>query len=87
MKYTIKTIHGISNNNYHGTTFEPLFGTGQGGGGSPSMWLTLVVVLMSMLDRLIPERMSFQSPDSSQQHDRLLDALVDATWLGFTKQD
>ncbi len=61
MKYTVKTVHGISESNYHGTTFEPLFGTGQGSGASPSVWLTLVVVLMNTLDRLIPERMSFQS--------------------------
>ncbi|KAI2511593.1 hypothetical protein MHU86_2847 [Fragilaria crotonensis] len=84
MKYTVKTVHGISESNYHGSTFEPLFGTGQGSGASPSVWLTLVVVLMNTLDRLIPERMSFQSPDSSQRHARLIDAFVDDTSLGFT---
>lgn len=85
MKYTIKTVHGISENNYHGTTFEPLFGgTGQSIGASPSVWLTLVVVLMNTLDRLIPERMSFRSPDSAHRHDRLIDAFVDDTSLGFT---
>ena len=26
----IKTVYGISDNNHHGTTFEPLFGSGQG---------------------------------------------------------
>ncbi|KAI2505070.1 hypothetical protein MHU86_9346 [Fragilaria crotonensis] len=51
MKYTVKTVHGISESNYHGTTFE---------------------------------RMSFQSPDSSQRHARLIDAFVDDTSLGFT---
>ena len=84
MKYTIKTIHGTSDDNYYGTNIEPLFGTGQGSGASPSVWLTLVVVLMNTLDRLTPERMSFQSPDSPQRHDRLLDAVVDDTSLGFT---
>jgi hypothetical protein len=69
MKYTVKTVHGISKNNYHGTHFEPLFGTGQGSGASPSVWLTLVVVLMNTLDKIIPERMTFQSPDSQAQHD------------------
>ena len=39
---------------------------------------------MNTLDRLIPECMSFQSPDSSQRHDRLLDAFVDDTLLEFT---
>ncbi|KAI2505456.1 hypothetical protein MHU86_8979 [Fragilaria crotonensis] len=84
MKYTIKTVHGVSASNYHGTTFEPLFGTGQGSGASPSVWLTLVVVLMNTLDRIIPERMSFQSPNSPERHDRLIDAFVDDTSLGFT---
>jgi hypothetical protein len=84
MKYNIKTIHGISDNNYHGTNIEPLLGTGQGSGASPSVWLTLVVALMNMLDRLIPECMSFQSPDSPQRHDWLLDAFVDDTSLGDT---
>jgi hypothetical protein len=84
MKYTVKTVHGVSENNYHGTTFEPLFGTGQGSGASPSVWLTLVVVLMNTLDRIIPERMHFNSPDSTMSHKRLIDAFVDDTSLGFT---
>ena len=37
MKYTVKTIHGISDHNYQGTAFERLFGTGQGSGASPSV--------------------------------------------------
>ncbi|KAI2512439.1 hypothetical protein MHU86_1892 [Fragilaria crotonensis] len=84
MKYTIKTVHGVSESNYHGTTFEPLFGTGQGSGASPSVWLTLVVVLMNTLDKIVPERMKFQSPDSTMRHNRLIDAFVDDTSLGFT---
>ncbi|KAI2509666.1 hypothetical protein MHU86_4786 [Fragilaria crotonensis] len=32
MQYTVKTIHGISEDSYEGTPFEPLFGTGQGSG-------------------------------------------------------
>jgi hypothetical protein len=84
MKYTVKTIHGISEANYKGTTFEPLFGTGQGSGASPAVWLTLVVILMNTLDRVIPERMSFTAPDSDMKHSRLIDAFVDDTSLGFT---
>ena len=84
MKYTIKTVHGISEDNYHGTPFEPLFGTGQGSGASPAAWLTLVVILMNTLDRIIPERMNFQSPNSKTRHSQLIDAFVDDTSLGFT---
>jgi hypothetical protein len=34
MKYTVKTLYGISEANYQGTPFEPLFVTGQGSGAS-----------------------------------------------------
>jgi hypothetical protein len=84
MKYTVKTIFGISEENYHGTPFAPLFGTGQGSGASPAVWLTLVVILMNTLDRIIPERMEFHSPDSKTRHSRLIDAFVDDTSMGFT---
>ena len=50
MKYTVKTMYGVSESNYHGTIFEPLFGTGQGSGASPSAWLSLVVLLLQTLD-------------------------------------
>ena len=82
MKYTVKTIHGVSADSYQGTPYEPLFGTGQGSGASPAAWLSLVVLLMTTLDTIIPERMMFQSPDF--QDSRLMDAFVDDTSLGFT---
>ena len=82
MKYTVKTVYGISEDNYHGTPFKSLFGTGQGSGASPAAWLTLVVLLMHTLDRLVPERMSFATP--SIQHSLLMDAFIDDTSLGFT---
>ena len=84
MKYTVKTVHGISEEDYHGTPFSSLFGTGQGSGASSAVWLTLIVTLMNILDRLIPERMQFHSPDTLMRHSRLIDAFVDDTSLGFT---
>lgn len=77
----MKTVYGVSEDNYHGTPFEPLFGTGQGSGTSPATWLYLVVLLIHTLDRLIPERMSFSTP--SLQHSCLMDTFVDDTSLGF----
>jgi hypothetical protein len=53
IKYTVKTMYGISESNYHGTAFSPLFGTGQGSGASPAVLLTLVVLLLHTFDRLI----------------------------------
>ena len=83
MRYTVKTVHGVSEDSYQGTPFEPLFGTGQGSGASPVAWLTLVVLLMNTLDRLIPERMQFST--LYHAHSRLMDAFVDdTTSLGFT---
>ena len=84
MKYTVKTIHGISEETYEGTPFEPLFGTGQGSGASPAVWLTLVVILLNTLDRIIPERTQFTSPNGTLTSSRLVDAFVDDTSLGFT---
>jgi hypothetical protein len=84
MQYTVKTVYGISNTSYQGTPFEPLFGTGQGSGASPSVWLTLVVLLLNTLDRVIPDRISFRSADGNIEHRRLVDAFVDDTAAGIT---
>lgn len=84
MKYTVKTVHGISEDNYHGTTFSPLFGTGQGSGASPAVWLSLVVIRLQTLDRLIPDRVNFSSLSGDIVHNRLSDAFVDDTSLSFT---
>ena len=84
MRYAVKTVHGISEENYSGTPFAPLFGTGQGSGASPAVWLSLVVLLMNTLDRVVPERMEFTSPTASFTHSRLIDAFVDDTSLSFT---
>ena len=84
MQYAVKTIYGISEENYQGTVFAPLFGTGQGSGGSPVSWLTLVVILLQTLDRIIPDRINFSSPKGDISHTRLSDAFVDDTYLEFT---
>jgi hypothetical protein len=84
MKYSVKTAYSISQDTYQGTPHSPLFGTGQGSGASPAVWLTLVVTLMNTLDRLITPRMQFFSSDSTTCHSRLIDAFVDDTSVGFT---
>ena len=84
MKYTVKTVYGISEASYQGTPFAPLFGTGQGSGASPAVWLSLVVLLLNTLEKVVPERIWFRSHDGSLEHRRLVDAFVDDTALGFT---
>ncbi|KAI2509565.1 hypothetical protein MHU86_4826 [Fragilaria crotonensis] len=60
MKYTVKTVYGVSDANYSGTPFAPLFGTGQGSGASPAVWLSLVVLLLHTFDRIVPHRFHFE---------------------------
>ena len=63
MRYYVKTVHGISEDCYKGTVFEPLFGTGQGSGASPAAWLTLISILLNTIDRQLPDdRMTFLNP-------------------------
>ncbi len=84
MRYMVKTVHGVSATSYKGTPLAPLFGTGQGSGASPAVWLTLVVILLHTLERVCPHRIRFRSPDGVNEHSRLVDAFVDNTALGFT---
>ena len=50
MIYAIKHAYGISEDEYQGTKFEPLFGTGQGSGSSPANWISLLVILLNAFD-------------------------------------
>jgi hypothetical protein len=85
MRYYVKTVHGISEDCYKGTVFEPLFGTGQGSSASPAVWLTLIVILLNTIDRELPDdRMTFIDPLAKKPHSRLADAFVDDTMLGKT---
>jgi hypothetical protein len=55
MQYAVKHVYGISEKEYSSTISEPLFGTGQGSGASPAIWLSLVTVLLNAFDRLASE--------------------------------
>jgi hypothetical protein len=87
MKYRVKTTYGISEGYYQGKPDAPLFGTGQGSGASPAVWLTLVVIMMNTLDRITRERTRFRAPDDPARHSRLIDAFVDDTSLVFNDTD
>ena len=62
MKYVIKTVFGISKDNYKGTLFESLFGTRQGSGASPAIWLALVVIILYAYNVLANKGYSFSDP-------------------------
>ncbi|KAI2494431.1 hypothetical protein MHU86_20114 [Fragilaria crotonensis] len=87
MRYTVKTAYGVSESNYSGTPFAPLFGTGQGSGASPAVWLSLVVLLLHAFDRIVPHRMHFDPIAGGRPHSRSSDAFVDDTSVGFTSND
>ena len=87
MKYRVKTTYGISDGYYQGQPDAPLFGTGQGSGASPAVWLSLVVIMMNTLDRITRERIRFRAPDDPVRHSRLIDAFVDDTSLAFNDKD
>ena len=55
MRYAVKHMYGTSATEYTGSDSEPLFGTGQGSGASPAVWLGLVVILLNALDRMSSE--------------------------------
>jgi hypothetical protein len=49
MRYSIKTSYGVSELFIQSIVDAVLFGTGQGSGASPAVWLTLSVVLLNSL--------------------------------------
>ena len=84
IKYSVKTMYGVSEGTHTGINREPLFSTGQGSGASPAAWLTLAVQIMNTMDKVIQDRVQFHSPDSTMVHSRLIDAFVDDTSLSYT---
>ncbi len=82
MKYFIKMAHGILDAFYHVLQDYLLYCTGQGSGASPSVWLSLVVVLLTALTVLSPLAMSFIDPWEDIQEERNADSFVDDTSNG-----
>ena len=79
-------IYGTAATEYTSTDDEPLFGTGQGSGASPAIWLGLVVILLNSLDRMSAEdnipSLSFADPWEEIRASWRVDAFVDDTNQG-----
>jgi hypothetical protein len=60
------------------------YGTHQGSGALPAVWLSLVFIFLQTLDRFIQDGINFQYLCADIVHHRLVDAFVDNTSLGFT---
>jgi hypothetical protein len=82
MKYFVKTAHGISSEFYRVLCDYLLYGTGQGSGASPSIWLSLVIVFLNSLTILAPLAMSFADPWEDIFEERNADSFVDDTCNG-----
>jgi hypothetical protein len=54
--------HGISEGFYQVLRDSLLYGTGQGSGASPAIWLSIVVCMLTALTTLAPIAMSFADP-------------------------
>ncbi|KAI2493431.1 hypothetical protein MHU86_21130 [Fragilaria crotonensis] len=87
MKYAVKHGYGISSNQYTSSPDEPLFGTGQGSGASPAIWLSLVVILLNSLDTMSKEdnipALSFSDPWKEILAEWRVGAFVDDTNQGI----
>jgi hypothetical protein len=82
MKYFVKTAHGISTELYRVLRDYPLYGTGQGSGASPLVWLSLVIVLLNSLTILAPLAMLFVDPWEDIFEEQNADSFVDDTSNG-----
>jgi hypothetical protein len=86
MKYSVKHSYGVSDSYYESTDKEPLFGTGQGSGASPAIWLGVVVILLNALDRISAEEnipgLEFSDPWNEYSENWRVGAFVDETNQG-----
>jgi hypothetical protein len=88
IRYAIKHAYGVSEDEYQGTILEPLFGTSQGSGSSPAIWLGLVMILLNAFDRLAAEKkitgFEFEDPWNEIAAAWHVGAFVDDTNQGVT---
>ena len=84
MRYVVKTAYGVSESYIQSTSSVFLFGTGQGSGASPAIWLTLSTLMLDTLKELLPRGMKYISPDQSMSVERYSDAFVDDTQNGLS---
>jgi hypothetical protein len=64
VRYHLKTKLGISTENYQHSKISPIYGTGQGSGNSPTVWLVISSILFNCYES-IAHGAIFESPDRS----------------------
>ena len=83
MRHHVKTSLGVSDEFFRSETWRTLFGSGQGSGGSPPLWLVLSVMLFRALLTACPYRMTFTNPTRTRTFTRASNAFVDDTTNGL----
>ena len=83
LQYMIKTVYGVSSGYYQSSNDAVLFGTGQGSGASPAVWLAISTILLASLQRLIQRGMRFSTPSDHISVERMSDSFVDDTQNGL----
>jgi hypothetical protein len=64
VQYHLKMILGVSKEHYQHCTASPVFGTGQGSGNSPTIWLVISSILFTCYSEKA-HGARFKSPDKS----------------------
>jgi hypothetical protein len=77
MKYFVKMVHGLSEGFYQVLRDSLLYGTGQGSGASPAIWLSIAVCMLTVLTALAPTAMSFADHWGDIFEERNADSFVD----------
>ena len=63
-KYKLKTMLGVTNSFYSNCTLHPIYGTGQGSGNSPTIWLVVSSTLFDAFETRA-HGASYSSPDGT----------------------
>ena len=79
----VRTKHGTSKESYNATDNENLFGIGQGNGAGPAFWLSNLIIMFTVLDKLC-KGMRFSSPFQDVSHVSTGLGYVDDVTLGTT---
>ena len=82
MRHSIKTNLGPSKSYYSNCDLLTLFGSRQGSGGSPCLWLILSIILIRILKQLARKYMDFCNIDRTTRVSRCIDAFVDDSTAG-----
>ena len=83
MRHYIKTATGISADFFTSDDLMRLFGSGQGSGGSPPLWLVVSVILLRCLENLCHYRLTFCNVTQTETVSSTSAAFVDDTTNGL----